>query len=57
MCERYMVVCDVIEEVDLLFLQKECRCDGVDRCITPSLVKKATVVVERLEIIYVSLRS
>lgn len=46
MCEGYMVISDIVEEVNLVFFEKETGSDGVDWSITPSLVEETTVLVE-----------
>lgn len=55
MRERNMIVCNVVEEVDLFLFQHKSSSNGVDRSIAPSLIKETTVLVQRLEIIKVCL--
>lgn len=55
--EGYVVVGDVVEEVNFLFLQHETCGDGMDGGISPSLVEEPTILVESLKIIRVCLRS
>lgn len=44
-----VVVCDVVEEVDLIFRQHESGGDGMDRCIAPPLVEESAVLIQRLK--------
>lgn len=44
-----MVVCDFVEEVDLLLFQQKTSCNRVDWRITPSLVEETAVVVKGAE--------
>ncbi len=55
--ERYVVVSDIVEEMDLFLLQEETSGDRMDWGITPTLIKESTILVERLEIVKVGLRS
>ncbi len=57
MCERYVIVSNVVEEMDLFLLQEETSGDRMDWSITPTLIKESTILVERLEIVNVGLRS
>lgn len=41
-----MVVPNVVEEMYLFFLQHQTRSNGVYRCVTPSFVEEATVLVQ-----------
>lgn len=54
MCEWDMVVRDVIPEVDFLFLQHHRSGNGVNRCVAPSLIEETTVLVQRSEIVNIS---
>jgi hypothetical protein len=56
-CERYVIVSNVVEEMDLFLLQEETSGDRMDWSITPTLIKESTILVERLEIVNVGLRS
>lgn len=56
MREWHVVVCYVIEEVDLVFLQQQTCGDGVDRRVTPTFIEEATILVERIEEVEVCLR-
>jgi hypothetical protein len=51
--ERNMVVTNIVEEVDLFFLEHECRGDGVDRSIAPAFVEETARLVERVEVVNV----
>ena len=55
MCERDMIVRDVVEEVDLILVQGEAGSDGVHGRVTPALVEKPAVFVERVKEIEVRL--
>jgi hypothetical protein len=50
-----MVVGNILEEVNLLLLEKKTSSNRVDRSITPSLVEETTILIERLEEIEVRL--
>lgn len=52
-----MAVSDFVKEVDLFAFQQKCRGDRVNGCITPSLVKEATSLVQHLEEIQIGLGS
>lgn len=55
MRERNMVVSDVVEEMNLVFLEKETGSDRVDRSVTPSFVEETAIFVERFEEVDVGL--
>jgi len=55
MSEWNMIIGDVVEEVNLLFLQEKSGGDRVYWSITPTFIKESTILVERLEEIYVRL--
>lgn len=55
MGEGHVIIGDIVEEVDLLLLEQETGGDRVDGSIAPSLVEKATILVQRLEEIDVCL--
>ncbi len=57
MRERYVVVSDVVKEMDLFLLQEETSGNRMDWSITPTLIKESTILVERLEKVKVCLRS
>lgn len=50
MRERNVVIRDIIEEVNLIFLQEETSSNRVNRSITPTLVEESTVVIEVVEV-------
>lgn len=50
-----VVVRDLVEEMDLLLLEEESRGNRVHRRVTPALVEKAAVPVQRLEVVDVFL--
>lgn len=53
MSERYVVVGNIVEEVNFFLLQEEASSDGVNRSITPAFVKESAILVKRLEVINV----
>jgi hypothetical protein len=55
--EWNVVVCDIVEELDLILVQEQTRSNRVDRRVTPSLVEEATILVQRFEKINVGLAS
>ena len=57
MRERDMVVRNIIEEVNLVFLEKQTSSNRVDWSIAPSFVEESAVLVELIEIIGIGLRS
>lgn len=57
MRERDMVIGNVVEEVNLVFLEEQTSGDRVYRSITPSLVEEAAILVELVEVIRVGLGS
>ena len=57
MSEGNVIVRNVFEKMDLVFVQKQTGSDGMYWSITPTLVEKSTVLVERFEIVGVGLRS
>lgn len=57
MREWNVVIGNVIEEMDFLFLEQKSGCNGVHRSITPSFVEESAVFIQGLEIIYVGWRS
>lgn len=46
MREWDMVIGDIIEEMDLFFLQEETGSNRVDWSITPSLIEKSSILVK-----------
>lgn len=57
MREWYMVVGDIIEEVDFLLPEEECGSDGVHWSISPSFVKESAIFVKSIEVIQIGWRS
>lgn len=55
-CEWYVIVGNVVEEVDLFLFKKESSGNGVDRSIPPTFVEESTVFVQSVEVIGVRLR-
>lgn len=53
--EGNVVVGNVVEEVNFLFLQHQACGDRVDRRITPTLVEETAVLVERLKVVGIGL--
>jgi hypothetical protein len=43
--EWVMVICDIVEEVDLLLFQHQRSSERVNRCITPALVEEAASLI------------
>lgn len=50
-----VVVCNVVEEVNLLFLEHQTSCDRVDWCVAPTLVEESTIAVQVVEVVDVGL--
>lgn len=57
MGEWYVVVGNLIPEMDLFWLEHDGSSDRVDRRIAPSLVEKSTVLVQGGEVVNVLIRS
>lgn len=57
MGEWYMVVGDVIEEVDFLLLEEECGSDGVHGSVSPAFVEESTIFIKSIEVIQIGRRS
>lgn len=55
MGEGYVVVGDLVEEVNLLLLEHGGRSNGVDGRIAPSLIEEATILVQGREVVNVRL--
>jgi hypothetical protein len=55
--EWYMVVRNVVEEMNLVLVEQKTCCNRVDWRISPSLVEEATFLVEMLEVVKVRFRS
>jgi hypothetical protein len=49
MGEGDVIVCDIIEEMDLVLFQHQGCGDRVDRSIPPALIKESAITVERVE--------
>jgi hypothetical protein len=47
--EGFMSVSDVIEEMDLILLGEECSSNAMHGCISPSLVVKAALLIEKIK--------
>lgn len=45
-CEGDMVVGDIVEEMNLVLVEKQAGGDGVDGSIAPTLVEETTIPVE-----------
>lgn len=54
-CERHVVVGDIVEEMDLVFGQQKARGNRMDRRVPPSFIEESTVLVETLEKVNVRL--
>ena len=57
MGEGYVVVGDLVKEVDLLPLEHGGCGDGVDGCIAPSLIEEATILVQGGKVVNVGFGS
>lgn len=44
-CEWYVVVGDLVEEVYLVLSQRDRRGDGMDRCVAPPLIEESAILV------------
>lgn len=55
--ERHVVIGDVVEEVDLGFVEHQPGRDGVHRGVAPAFVEEAAVHVEGAEVVDVLLRA
>lgn len=53
--ERNVPICNIIEEVDLLFVKQQTGGDGVHGSIAPTLVEEAAILVKGLEKVNVRL--
>jgi hypothetical protein len=51
--EGYVVVGNIVEEVDFLLLERETGCDGVDGSIAPTFVEETAVLVEGVKVVEV----
>lgn len=50
-----VVICDIVEEMDLFFFEKQCGCNGVDWSVAPALVEETTIMVKCVEEVKVRL--
>jgi hypothetical protein len=57
MCKRYVIVCNVVEEMNLVLLQEKTCCNAVNWRIAPSLIKEAALLVKMLKVFQIFLRS
>ena len=57
MSERYVVIGNVVEEMNLFLFQHQSGGNGMHWSVAPSFVEKATVVIERIKVVNVGLRS
>lgn len=48
-CERNMIVSNVVEEVNVIPVQSQGRSNGVHGSIAPSLVEESTITIEAAE--------
>lgn len=53
----HVVVGNVMEELNLVLSEHGCSCNRVHRCIAPSFIEEAAVLVEGLEVVHILLRS
>jgi len=53
MGEGNVVVCNIVEEVDFVFLQKKTCSNGMNGSITPTFVEEATILVKSFKVIEV----
>jgi hypothetical protein len=49
MGEWYVIVCDIVEEMDFFLLQEKSCGNRVNWCISPSLIKETSILVEALK--------
>lgn len=47
--EGYVVIRNIVEEVNFFLLQEQTGCDRMDRRITPTLIEEASILVERFK--------
>lgn len=50
-----VVVSDIVEKVDFIFLQHQTGGDGVHGCVTPALVEETAIFVKVVEVVCVGL--
>ena len=52
--ERHVIICDIVEEVDLLFLEYKRSGNRMHRSVAPAFVEEATSMVKRIEVVDIS---
>ena len=52
--EGYVPVTDVLEEMDLIFIEKQTRGNRMNWGIAPSLIEESSILVESFEEVFVS---
>jgi hypothetical protein len=52
--EGYVVISDVVEEVDLILFQHQSRSYRVNRSVSPPLIEETTILVKSTEVVDVS---
>lgn len=57
MREWYVVVCNVVEEVDFFLFEEKPSTNRMDGRISPTFVEETTVFIEAVEVVGVGLRS
>lgn len=57
MCEWHVVICNVIEEMDLVLFEHQAGGNGVDGSIAPAFVEESSVAVKRFKIVEISFRA
>jgi hypothetical protein len=55
--ERNVVVGNVVEEMDLIFVQEETGSNRMYWCITPTFIEKSTILVKRFKVVEVGFGS
>ena len=55
MGEWHVVVCNVVEEVNLALVEEQTGCDRVDWRVTPSFVEETTILVKSIKEVDVGL--
>jgi hypothetical protein len=57
MCEGNVVICNLVEKVNLFLLEHDAGRNGMDWGVSPSLIEEATVVVKSFKVVNILLRS
>ena len=57
MCERDVVVSNLIKEMHFTPVKQQASRDGMDWRVTPPLVEEATITIERIEIVNICIRA